>query len=393
MNLPEIWKSTLESRVTACQEAGLFRSVRVIEERRGAHVQVNGHAFLNFSSNDYLGLATDVRLVEAAKKELLQNGVGSGAAHLVTGHSKSHQALEEELADFLGCEKALIFSTGYMANLGVLSSLAGRHSRIYQDRLNHASLLDGARLSGAKLIRYAHRGLPEISKESDGASLIVSDGVFSMDGDLAEVPELADLARRSGALLVIDDAHGIGVLGHGGRGVLEFFNLDSGDVPVLIGTLGKAFGTFGAFVAGSDLLVRYLIQKARTYIYTTAIPAALAEASRAALRIVREESWRRAYLQDLIKYFRSGVSQIGIPLLPSHSPIQPLVVGGAETATRLSKRLQEQGILLAAIRPPTVPEGTARLRCTLSAAHTHADLDRMLDALNLLREDFFETIP
>lgn len=364
----------------------------VVEARRGAKITIAGRDFLNFSSNDYLGLASDARLAELVRSESYRCGMGSGAAHLISGHARSHQALEEELADFLGYERVLLFSTGYMANLGVLSALANRQATIYQDRLNHASLIDGALLSGAKLQRYEHGGLPAMGPGICENSLIVTDGVFSMDGDFAEVRLLSDMARKTGALLIVDDAHGIGVLGERGRGILDVFGLDSADVPVVVGTLGKAFGTFGAFVAGSDLLIRYLIQKARTYRYTTAMPPLFAEASRKALEIVRSEPWRRVHLRNLIEQFRLGASELGLPLTSSTSPIQPLWVGDARRATELAARLWDHGILLCAIRPPTVPSGTARLRCTFSFAHASEDVDRLLEVLSSMRRDFMGVV-
>ncbi len=341
---------------------------------------------LSFCSNDYLGLANHPDVIAAFQRGAERWGVGSGAAHLVNGHSAAHHALEEALAEFTGQPRALLFSTGYMANLGVITALAGRGDIILEDRLNHASLLDGAQLSRATLRRYPHADTAELDRRfgSDKPRMIVTDGVFSMDGDLAPLPALTRIARQIGAWLLVDDAHGLGVLGRGGRGSLDHFGLTPDRTTILMGTLGKAFGTFGAFVAGTEDLIETLIQHARSYIYTTATPPALAEATRASLNLAEREDWRRERLRALIARFRQGASQLGLPLTDSMTPIQPLLIGTAARALTWSQRLETSGILVGAIRPPTVPEGTARLRITLSAAHAEADVDRLLDALALL---------
>jgi 8-amino-7-oxononanoate synthase len=363
----------------------LYRSRRVVEAGQGVKLTVDGRPFLAFCSNDYLGLASHPEVVKAMQEAAAIYGVGSGAAHLVTGHSTAHHALEEELADFVGRPRALLFSTGYMANLGSVSALVGRADSVYEDRLNHASLLDAGRISGARFMRYRHRDIDDLaarlSARKVGEKLIVTDGVFSMDGDLAPVPELAALARRYDSWLMIDDAHGLGVLGADGRGVLEHFGQTLADVPVLVGTLGKAFGTAGAFVAGSEDFVETLIQDARTYVYTTAPPPAVAEATRVSLRLVRQEPWRREHLAKLVQRFRQGAEQLGLPLADSQTPIQPLMVGGSEKALELSEALRHRGILISAIRPPTVPPGSARLRITFSAAHSEQHVDQLLDTL------------
>lgn len=342
--------------------------------------------WVNFSSNDYLGLANHGALAEALAEGARRHGVGSGASALVSGYHPAHQALEDELADFLGYEAALLCSSGYLANLAVAASLAGRGDRIVQDRLCHASLIDAARLSGARLARYPHGDLEalerQLSGDTRGRRLVVTDGVFSMDGDIAPLPGVALAADRFGATLVVDDAHGIGVRGPGGRGSVAAAGLDSSRVPVLVGTLGKAFGCSGAFVAGSRSLVEHLVNEARTYIYTTAMPPALAEAGRTALRLVASESWRRERLGENIDRLRAGAADRGIPLLESATAIQPLVVGDAERALALSRDLRAAGFLVVAIRPPTVPAGSARLRITLSAAHQASQVDGLLDALD-----------
>ena len=366
--------------------AGLYRKRRIAEGPQTPERIVDGRRLLAFCSNDYLGLAAHPAVAEAFRRGVDAYGAGSGAAHLVNGHTRAHHALEEELAAFTGRPRALLFSTGYMANLGAITALAGRGDRVFGDRLIHASLIDAARLSGARLSRYAHADPAHLEAMLDGSgpadTLIVTDGVFSMDGDLAPLPALADIARRQDAWLVVDDAHGIGVLGDRGRGTLERFALSPDDAPVLVGTLGKALGTAGAFVAGSEDLVEHLIQNARSYIYTTAMPAAVAEATRASLRLVDGEGWRRERLRALIARLREGARQLGIELMESETPIQPLVVGDSRLAAALAARLLDAGILVPAIRPPTVPPGSARLRITLSAAHEDEHVDRLLDALS-----------
>jgi 8-amino-7-oxononanoate synthase len=366
---------------------GLYRSRRIVASPQGVHLTADGRELVNFCSNDYLGLANHPEVIEAFKKAADRYGVGSGSAHLICGHNEAHHALEEELAEFTGRERALLFSTGYMANLGAIAALAGRGDTVLEDRLNHASLIDGGLISGASFKRYRHADLEHVSNLIDAASgkkLIATDGVFSMDGDLAPLPALAQLAQERDAWLLVDDAHGLGVLGETGGGALEHFGLDHTDVPVLVGTLGKAFGTFGAFVAGSESLVELLIQKARTYIYTTALPPAVAEATRASLRLVRAESWRRDKLKYLTERFRQGVMQIGLELMPSPSPIQPILLGDSRKATDLSEALLDAGMLVSAIRPPTVPPGSARLRVTFSAAHEEGQVDRLLSELERL---------
>ena len=363
----------------------LYRSRLVVETPQGVHTHIDGKDYLAFCSNDYLGLANHPDIVEAFHKGLDNFGAGSGAAHLITGHSRAHHALEEELAAFLQRPRVLLFSSGYMANLGVMSALLGRGDRVFADHTNHASLLDGARLSGARLLRYRHNDADDLETRLQNAAagelLVATDGVFSMDGDVAPLPQLADTASAHGAWLMVDDAHGLGVTGPGGRGTVAQAGLDLEQVPILMGTLGKAFGTFGAFVAGSEELIETLIQEARTYIYTTAPPPALACATRVALRLVQQDDWRREQLQQLLKRFRQGAEQLGLALCDSHTPIQPLITGTAAEALRLSRALREQGILISAIRPPTVAEGQSRLRITFSAAHSEQQVDRLLAAL------------
>jgi 8-amino-7-oxononanoate synthase len=346
---------------------------------------VEGRRVANFCSNDYLGLAGDARIVEALRVAAGRWGVGSGAAHLVTGHTAEHHALEEELAAFTGREAALLFSTGYMANVGVVTALTGRGEVLLQDRLNHASLIDGARQSDARLLRYPHADGGEAarlaSEHAGQFTLLATDGVFSMDGDIAPLRELAATARRHDAWLLVDDAHAFGVLGASGTGSLEAAGLSADDVPLLVGTLGKACGTFGAFVAGDRVVIDLILQRARSYIYTTAMPPAVAAATRTGLAILREERWRRDRLGQLIARFRAGAGERKLPLAASSTPIQPVLVPGAAQCLEASARLMERGFWVSAIRHPTVPAGTERLRVTLSAGHREQDVDALLDAL------------
>jgi len=373
----------LQADLERLREANLYRSRRVLNGPQAVRPVIDGRAMLSFCSNDYLGLAAHPDLVQALREGAERFGVGSGAAHLVSGHGEAHHALEQALAAFTRRPRALLFSTGYMANIGVIQTLAGRGSLLFADRLNHASLVDGARLSDARLLRYAHGDVEGLVRKLAGAdkALIVTDGVFSMDGDLAPLPALVRAARDSGAWLMVDDAHGLGVLGEAGRGTLDLFSLDADDVPILMGTLGKAFGTFGAFVAGSELLIETLIQRARSYIYTTALPPAVAWASCVALEIAMRDDWRRAHLTRLISRFRDGVRALGLPLAESNTPIQPLIAGDAGLALTWSRFLADRGVLVTAIRPPTVPAGSARLRVTFSAAHQEQDVDELLGLL------------
>lgn len=367
------------------RQQALYRHRRIAEAPQGPLMLIDGREVLAFCSNDYLGLANHPEVVKSFKQAVDTYGVGSGAAHLINGHTQAHHALEEELAEFTGRERALLFSTGYMANLGVVSSLLTQGDAVFEDRLNHASLMDAGLLSRARFSRYEHASPKALAQKIDrsGAEekLILTDGVFSMDGDIAPLPELARIAREQEAWLMVDDAHGIGVLGEHGKGSLEHLALDAKDVPILMGTLGKALGTSGAFVAGSHDLIEFLIQTARTYIYTTAMPAAIAEATRTSLKLVQQEGWCRAELSNLIQRFRNGAKELGLDLMPSETPIQPLLIGDTVKAVSISEKLLEHDILVSAIRPPTVPEGTARLRFTFSVGHTEEQIDRLLMAL------------
>lgn len=369
---------------------GLYRQRRTLTSAQGARVWVNDRELLNFCSNDYLGLANHPEIIAAFTVAAQAYGVGSGASHLVCGHSAEHHALEEELAAFTGRARALLFSTGYMANTGIVQALVGKGDAVFEDKLNHASLIDGGLASGAQFQRYRHNDtghLAELLEKSTALrKLVVTDGVFSMDGDLAPLSALAALAKKHDAWLMVDDAHGIGVLGDSGAGIAEQTGLAPAQLPVLVGTLGKGLGTFGAFVAGDDALIEFLINSARSYIFTTALPPGVAAATRASLRLVQREHWRREKLQELVAYFRLQASALGLELLASDTPIQPLLLGSNERALRWSQSLEEQGVLVGAIRPPTVPVGSARLRITFSAAHEKADVDILLKALAACRE-------
>jgi 8-amino-7-oxononanoate synthase len=366
---------------------GLRRRRRSV--RRLAHdtaeIELDGRRCVDFCSNDYLGLAAHPRVTEAFVAAAREHGVGARASHLVTGHQGEHEALEEELAAFTGRERALLFSTGYMANLGLATALVAKGGTVLGDRLNHASLIDAGRIARAALGHYPHGDAEalerQLAERTPGPALVLTDGVFSMDGDLAPLPAIAAACSRQGAFLAVDDAHGLGVIGARGGGSLEHFGLRVREVPALVGTLGKAFGSFGAFVAGDADLVETLIQRARTYIYTTALPVAVAAATRAALAVAVAESWRRTRVLALARRFRALATEAGIPLADSATPIQPVLLGRAGAAVEASARLLERGYFVAAIRPPTGPAGTSRLRVALSAAHRDDDVETLVACL------------
>jgi len=381
---------SIAERLADLRGRDLYRRRRVVEGTQGREIRVAGRLLLNFCSNDYLGLAADPRLRESLREAALRWGVGAGASHLVCGHTAAHQELEEALAAFTGRPRALLFGSGYAANMGAIAALLGPGDRVFEDRLNHASLLDGGQLSRARFSRYRHADVADLERRlqargagaaGSGQALVVSDGVFSMDGDLCPLAELVGVARRHAAWLMIDEAHGLGVHGRGGRGLVDAQRYGTADVPVLVGTLGKAFGTAGAFVAGDAELIELLVQQARPYIYTTAQPAALAAATLTSLRIVEQEEWRRERLRALVARFHAGLAALGLPLPAATLPIQPVVVGEPARALALSAALEADGLLVGAIRPPTVPVGTSRLRVTFTAAHELADVDRLVETL------------
>ena len=364
-----------------------LRPRRVIEARDGVRVAVDGHVLLNFCSNDYLGLAQHLDVVAAFQSASAYHGVGSGGSALVSGHHSEHSALEHEAAEWMGYPRALLLGSGYLANLGVLQSLLGPGDVCVQDKLNHACLLDGARLSLCELKRYPHldseAALRQLMSERKGAAMLASDGVFSMDGDLAPLRDLAMIARSQDALLYIDDAHGVGVIGPDGRGSVAVANLGHAEVPLLLVPLGKAFGGQGALLFGSEALIGHVAETARPYLYSTAPPPAMAAAMRASLRLIQAEPWRRAKLASLVMRFRRTALRAGVPLLESYTPIQPVLLGDNARALAVSAHLQQRGFLVGAIRPPTVPQGEARLRVTLSALHTEKDVDSLVAALAL----------
>jgi 8-amino-7-oxononanoate synthase len=364
---------------------GLLRQRRTLQSPQSPHIVVDGKSYLSFCSNDYLGLANHPELIDAMQQGAAQYGAGAGAAHLVSGHTQPHHDLEVALAAFVGKPAALLFSTGYMANLGVVQALVAKGDTVFADKLNHASLNDAMLLSRAEMKRYRHNDVAHLEQllvqTTRGRKLVITDAVFSMDGDLAPLPELLALCERHDAWLLVDDAHGFGVLGAQGRGSLAHFGIASKRI-IYMATLGKAAGVSGAFVAAEQVVVDMLVNHARSYVYTTATPPALASALLASLRVIEQGDALRAHLQMLVTQLRSGLDGLRWKLMPSSTAIQPLLIGDNKAALELSNALRERGIWVAAIRPPTVPQGTARLRITLSAAHAAADVTRLIEALH-----------
>ncbi len=389
------WLDEFPARMAELDSAHLRRQRRVVMPAGGAYLQVDGQRLLAFCSNDYLGLASHPALVQAACEGAQAFGVGAGASPLVSGHSAANAALEVSLARFVGLPRALYFYAGYATNIGIVPALVGKGDAIFSDALNHACLIDGARLSGAQIHRYAHADLAALEQELANSparrKLILSDAVFSMDGDVADVPALLALCERHDALLLLDDAHGFGVLGPQGRGCLAHFGLSGENASprvLYMATLGKAAGVAGAFVAGSDALVEWLLQKTRSYIFATAAPALLATALQTSLQLIEQDEWRREHLQRLIARLRQGLV-LGLQDSPwrlghSGTAIQALVIGPNDQALAVMDGLRARGLWVPAIRPPTVPDGTARLRIALSAAHTDADIDQLIGALSHL---------
>jgi len=379
-----IWEE-LDTQLAQLAEQGLLRQRRTLESPCGVEAVLNGRKLLSFGSNDYLGLAADPALIDAARAAALQWGVGAGSSHLVCGHMTPHEMLEQKLASFIGSERALYFSTGMMANLGIVPALVGRGDAIFADRLNHASLIDAALLSRAEHSRYPHNDLAALEKQLTESNakrkLILTDAIFSMDGDFAHLPQLLQLAERFDAWLVIDDAHGFGVLGKGGRGALSHFGLAMNPRIIYMGTLGKAAGVSGAFVAGAANVIEWLLQRARTYIFTTASSPIIASTLLTSLELIEQGDARRSHLQQLISRLQDGLANTRWKLLPSSTAIQPIIVGENEEALRVAAALAERGIWVPAIRPPTVPKDTARLRVSLSATHSLEHIDRLIDAL------------
>ena len=380
--------ASLAADLARLDTQALRRRRRVLDSPQSARVTVDGRAYVAFCSNDYLGLAASPELARAACEGVAQYGVGAGASHLVLGHSTAHERLEAALAAFTRTPRALLFSTGYMANLGAVTALVGRDDAVFADRLNHASLNDAVQLSRAAFRRYAHADLAALERllaaSTARRKLIVSDAVFSMDGDIAPVPQLLQLAQRHDAWLFLDDAHGFGVLGDDGRGTLAHFDVRSPRI-VYMATLGKAAGVAGAFVAGDETVIETLLQRARTYVYTTAAPPMLAHALLQSLHVIAHESWRRDRLNALIALTRHRLAGLRWRLMPSTTAIQPLLVGENADAVRLADGLAQRGLLVPAIRPPTVAPGTARLRISLTAAHSDEDVEQLAAALAALQ--------
>ena len=369
-----------------------YRARRVTQSPQQVDLVIDGKQVINFCSNDYLGFANHPRIKQAMIDGVKKYGAGSGSAHLINGHSEAHHLLEEELAAFTGYPRAILFSTGYMANIGICQALLDKNDYVFEDRLNHASLIDGGLISNARFQRYLHNDADSlrakldkaVRNDADAERLVLTDAVFSMDGDIADMPKLASLCRQTDSWLMIDDAHGFGTLGSNGRGSLQHFDLGIDDVPIYMATLGKAMGTAGAFIAGSESLIETIIQKARTYVYTTAMPAAIAEATRASLRLLNDEPEHRQRLLENINYFRNLCKQSEIAIENSTTAIQPVIIGDEQKTLKISEKLFEAGFLVSAIRPPTVPEGTSRLRITLSASHTHSHIEQLLIAIDSL---------
>ena len=374
-------------RLHSRKSNGLYRHRLTLEGSQGAHVSIAGQNYLSFCSNDYLGLANHPELIEAVCEGAHQYGVGAGASHLIIGHHTSHHKLEEMLANFTGFPRALLFSSGYMANAGVVTALVGRGDEIYSDKLNHASLNDAALLSHAKWVRYPHLDLAileqRLSVSQANCKLVITDAVFSMDGDIAPVTELLALCEKYNAWLLLDDAHGFGVLGNQGRGIVSHFNFSSPRI-IYMATLGKAAGVSGAFVAGQEVVIETLIQYARSYIYTTAMPPLLSYTLLKSLVLIKREGWRRRKLIQLTKHLKKELQLLRWNLLPSDTPIQPVIIGENSEVMQIRNALQERGILIPAIRPPTVPKNSARLRISLSASHSTKDIERLAVALREL---------
>ncbi len=381
----------LQNELTTLEQKGLKRSLRVVDGSQGSRIIVDGHKVLNFCSNNYLGLADDPRLKQAAIKAIEEEGVGSGASRLVCGNMTAHQQLEKRLAEFKQTENCLVFSTGYMANVGIISSLFDRGDIIFSDRLNHASIIDGIRLSQAECKRYPHcdmQVLEKMIKANAGFKrrCIITDSVFSMDGDIAPLDRIVELAKKYNCLVMIDEAHGFGVLGKSGKGAAEHFGVNA-DIDIQMGTLSKAAGSFGAYCCGSNELISFLINKARSFIYTTALPPSVAAASLQAVEIIASDQDLRQRLWNNTNYLREELNKLGFNTFNSQTPIIPILTKDAALAVEFSKRLFENSIFISAIRPPTVPINTARLRLTVMVSHTKEDLDFVLKAFAEIGKD------
>lgn len=374
-----------QKKIAERQQQNLYRIRKTLSSKQDLEIEHNDKKYLSFASNNYLGLASHPKLIKALQDGAEKYGVGSGASALISGYTKAHQAFEEAFAEFVQRDKAILFGNGYAANIGTIQALISKNDFIYQDKLNHASLIDAGLLSSRNFKRYPHSNLEnlkqQLQQQKNKFKLIVTDSVFSMNGRIARLPELTALAKQENAYVMVDDAHGIGILGNQGRGTLNHFGLTQQDVTALVCPLGKAFGCYGAIVAGSNAFIENIIQFARTYIYSTALPAAMACAANASLQIIQEENWRREKLQELITYFKNTALQLGLKFSPSNTAIQPFPVMNPQVALQLSQRLAENNILVSPIRPPSVPQNTACLRITLTCLHEKIHIDKLLHCL------------
>jgi len=384
-----ISSSMFDHHLEYLKEKGLYRRLRAIDGEQGSWVNLEGKRVLNLCSNDYLGIASHLKLKEAATLASYKYGCGSGASRLVCGNMTLHETLERRIASFKKTEAALVYTSGYAANIGIISSVVRKGDFVFSDELNHASIIDGCRLSRAEIKVFPHNDIAALEEKlssildthPEGQCLIVVDGVFSMDGDLAPLQELVDLAERCNALLMVDEAHATGALGPGGRGAVAHFGLE-GRVPIMMGTLGKALGSFGGFVAGSQELIEYLVNTSRSFIFTTALPPPVIASALAALDILEERPSLVVKLHDNARYLRKGLRDLGYHIITSQTQILPVIIGESDLACEISRLLLKEGILATAIRPPTVPEGTSRIRLTVTAAHTIEDLDFALSAFD-----------
>jgi len=379
----------IEKELEELKNRGLYRKLRTIKSAQGHKVKIDGKEVVLLCSNDYLGLANNRKVKDAARKAILKYGFGAGASRLVSGTMTLHRELEEKIAEFKGTEAALLFNSGYAANTGVIPAVAGRGDLIFSDRLNHASIVDGCKLSHAEVRRYRHLDVKALERYLEHASedevmhaqkLIVTDGVFSMDGDIAPLDKIVELAKNHGAMVMVDEAHGTGVLGTKGRGAIEHLGVDANDIAVNMGTLGKALGSYGAYVAGTKSMINYIMNKSRSFIYSTALPPCVAAAALAAINIVQSEPERREKLHKNARFMKEGLDSLGFETMDSQTQIIPVLAGESSVACEMMDALMEKGVFVLAIRPPTVPEGTARLRVTVTSQHTRTDISRALDA-------------
>ena len=379
------WRNQLQQQHDQRKSESLWRSLRTVDSPPDREIRIGDKTLLNFCSNNYLSLANHPSMIEAATAAASRYGTSTSASHLIAGHNTLHEDLEGKIAEFTGAEKAILFSTGYMANLAVPDTFLGRNDLLVQDRLNHASIIDGGKITNAKVLRYKHNDADAAERLLEATEhnrkLLITDSVFSMDGDVAPIARLHSACKKHDAVLMVDDAHGFGVIGDTGKGSLETVGLTPSGNILMLGTLSKACGSFGAFVAGDAVYIDTLLQHARPFIYTTALPSPVVAASIKALELIQTEAWRREKLNENVTYFRSQAEQAHIPLAPSSTPIQPVIIGDNQTTLKISQNLFQKGFMVVAIRPPTVAVGEARLRITLMTDHTKEDMDRLIDCL------------